>query len=62
MNKKTLNMVLMIVTAGLGIAGLVFVLISIFTEHHSLMPGMLCIVLGNLCNLIRMQMKKKGKL
>ena len=61
MNKKTLNTLLMIGTAGLAVAGLVLVLISIFSDSHTLMPGMLCVVLGNLCNLIRIRVQKKGQ-
>ncbi|MBR6088906.1 MAG: hypothetical protein IKP86_03160 [Anaerolineaceae bacterium] len=58
MNKKTMNTILTIAAALLGIAGLVLLLISIFSEHQTLLPGMLCVVLGTLCNLIRMQQQK----
>ena len=59
MNKKTLNTALIIAAAGLGIAALVLVLLSIFTDRNTLMPGLLCVVLGNLFNLIRTQYVNK---
>ena len=60
MNKKMLNMLPVIAAAGFGIAGLVLVLLSIFSDRHTLIPGLLCVALGTICNLIRTLRQKKS--
>ena len=55
MNQKTLNMLLNIAGAGLGVAGLVLILLSIFTVKW----GMLCVALGSILGFIRMLRNKK---
>ena len=59
MNQKTLNMLLNIAGAGLGVTGLVLILLSIFTEKDTLKWGMLCVALGCILNFIRMLWNKK---
>ena len=46
MNQKTLTTLLAIAGVGLGVAGLIFILLSIFTERGTLKWGMLCVALG----------------
>ena len=58
MNQKTLNMLLNIAGAGLGVAGLVLILLSIFTEKDTLKWGMLCVALGSILGIIRMRRNK----
>lgn len=58
MNKKTLNAFLNIAGAGLGIAGLTLILISIFTEKDTLKWGMLCAALGSILVFFRMLRNK----
>ena len=60
MNQKTLKTVLIIAGAGLGVAGLVFILLSVFTEKDTLKWGMLCVALGCILNCIRMLRNKKA--
>ena len=60
MNKKTLNILLAIAGAGLGVAGLILILLSIFTENDTLKWGMLCVALGCILNFIRMLWNKKA--
>ena len=60
MNQKTLNMLLNIAGAGLGVAGLVLILLSIFTEKDTLKWGMLCVALGSISVFIRMLRNKKA--
>ena len=60
MNKKTLTALLNIAGIGLGVAGLVFILLSIFTERDTLKWGMLCVALGCILNFIRMLWNKKA--
>ena len=59
MNKKTLNTVLNIAGITLGVAGLVFILLSIFAEKDTLKWGMLCVALGCILNFIRILWNKK---
>ena len=59
MNNKTLNMLLNIAGAGLGVTGLVLILLSIFTEKDTLKWGMLCVALGSILGFIRMLRNKK---
>ncbi|MBR3643465.1 MAG: hypothetical protein IKN57_08165 [Parasporobacterium sp.] len=56
---KILNILLNIAGIGLGIAGLIFILISIFTEKDFLKWGMLCVALGCILSFIRMLRNKK---
>ncbi len=60
MNKKTLNTVLSIAGIALGAAGLILILLSIFTEKDTLKWGMLCVALGCILNFIRMLWNKKA--
>ena len=60
MNNKTLNMLLNIAGAGLGVAGLVLILLSIFTERDTLKWGMLCVALGSILALVRMLRNRKA--
>jgi uncharacterized membrane protein len=59
MNKKTLNTILNIAGIMLGIAGLILILFSIFTEKDTLKWGMLCVALGCILNFIRIMWNKK---
>ena len=58
MTKKTLNIVLNVAGIGLGIAGLILILLSIFTEKDTLKWGMLCVALGSILGCIRMLRNK----
>ena len=60
MNNKTLNMLLNIAGAGLGVAGLVLILLSIFTERDTLKWGMLCVASGSILAFARMLWNKKA--
>jgi hypothetical protein len=60
MNKETLTALLNITGIGLGTAGLVFILISIFTEKDTLKWGMLCVALGCILGFIRTLWNKKA--
>ncbi len=60
MNKKGLNAVLNIAGAGLGVAGLVLILLSIFAEKDTLKWGMLCVALGSILAFIRMLRNRKA--
>ena len=59
MRKKTLNLFLNATGVGLGLAGLILILISIFTEKDTLKWGMLCIALGSILTFIRILLKPK---
>ena len=60
MNKKTLNTVLNIAGIALGAAGLILIVLSIFTEKDTLKWGMLCVAIGCILNSIRMLWNKKA--
>ncbi len=60
MNKVVLNSVLTIAGIVLGAAGLILILLSIFTEKDTLKWGLLCVALGCILNFIRMQRYKKA--
>ena len=60
MNNKTLNTLLTIAQAGLGIAGLIFILLSIFAEKNTLTWGLLFVALGALLSIIRTLWNKKS--
>lgn len=56
MDKKTIQILFLISSIGLAIAGLIFILISIFDNEKSewiLPAGLFCVVLSNLFNIIR---------
>ena len=59
MNKKPLNIVLETAGMALGGAGLILILLSVFTEKDTLKWGMLCVALGCILNFIRMLWNKK---
>ena len=58
MNKKILHVILCITGAGLGVAGLILILLSIFTETDTLKWGMLSVALGSILVFIQ---TKRGK-
>lgn len=61
MKKPTLNILLVIASLSLAIAGLIFVVISIFGENASswiLPAGLFCAILSNLFNIIRTTLLK----
>ena len=58
MNRKTLTV---IAAAGLGPAGLVLILLSVFAIKGTLTAGLLCVTLGMLFNAIRTFGLKKGQ-
>ena len=60
MNKKTLNTVLNIAGIALGAAGLILILLSIFTEKDTLKWGMLCVAIGSILVFIRMLKNKNA--
>ena len=51
MKQKTLNTVLGIAGGLLGIAGVILILVSIFTDKDVLKWGMLCVALGSILTL-----------
>ncbi len=53
MNNKTVTLILNTVGAGLGLAGLILILLSIFTEKDTLKWGMFCVALGSILVFIR---------
>ena len=55
-----LNAVLNIAGIVLGAAGLILILLSIFTEKDTLKWGLLCVALGGILSFIRMQRYKKA--
>ena len=59
-NQKASNILLNIAGAGLGTAGLILILISIFTEKDTLKWGMLCTAAGSILVFIRMLLNKKA--
>ena len=64
MNKKLCSKWMIIASLVLGLAGLVFILVSVFDADASnamLIIGMLCITAGNLFNVIRMQQNRKDQ-
>ena len=53
MNQKTLNTLITAAAAVLGVAGLVFLLLSVFAEKNTLVWGLLCVALGSILSFIR---------
>lgn len=47
--KNKLNTVLAAAGALLGVAGLVLILISVFSDGFPLLRGLLCVALGSMC-------------
>ncbi len=63
MDKKSRNTLLMIASAGLGLAALVLILISVFGSSETnwvLTAGLFCVALGTLINIIRLMLNKKN--
>ena len=60
MKKKGLNAILTIAGTGLGAAGLILILLSIFTEKDTLKWGMLCVALGSIAAFVRMLRNRKA--
>ena len=58
MNRKALNTRLNIAGAGLGMAGLILILLSIFTEKDTLKWGMLCVAIGSILVFTRLLKNK----
>lgn len=64
MDKKLINRLFFIVSICLLIAGVVFLCVSIFGNHKTIMPleyALGCILLSNLFNIIRQIKNKKIK-
>ncbi len=62
MNKRVLERLLLIAAVGLGVAGLIFLGLTLFAKERGLLwPGLLCISLANIFNLIRHEFKQKGE-
>ena len=60
MKEKKLNVFMNIAGTGLGTAGLILILLSIFTEKDTLKWGMLCVALGSILAFFRMLLNKKS--
>ncbi len=60
MDKRVLHILLNMAGAGLGIAGLILILLSIFMETDTLRWGMLCVASGSILALVRMLWNKKS--
>ncbi len=59
MGKKGFNALLNIAGAGLGAAGLILILLSIFTEKDTLKWGMLCVAVGSILAFARKLWNRK---
>ncbi len=59
MSKRALNTFMSIVGASLGAVGIICILLSVLAEKNTLIWGLLCVVLGTLCNIIRMPRMKE---
>lgn len=62
MERKQTNTLLLIASAGLTAAGIIFLLMAIFEEDKSnwvLASALFCILLSNLFNIVRMQLNRK---
>ena len=60
MKSKKSNTILNAAGAGLGMAGLILILLSIFTEKDTLKWGMLCVASGSILAFARMLWNKKA--
>ena len=64
MNKKKTNTLILIASAGLAIAAIIFLCVAIFDEAKSnwvLYSALVCVVLSNLFNVIRASFNKEEK-
>ena len=61
MDNKTICTILLIASAGLFVAGMIYLLLAIFYENESSWEFLTCIVLANIFNLIRISLNKKKK-
>lgn len=64
MNQKTTNTLLLIASAGLAIAGIIFLCVEIFGETKSnweLCSAIVCVLLSSLFNVIRVSFNRKEK-
>ena len=61
MNQKTLNTLINIAGIGLGAAGLVFLLLSVFAEKSTLNRGLLCVALGSVLFFVRLYLNRKAQ-
>lgn len=64
MNKKKTNTLILIASAGLAIAAIIFLCVAIFGEAKSNLvfpTALVCVVLSNLFNVIRVSFHKKEK-
>ena len=61
MNNKTLNTLLTVAGAGLGIAAIVLILLSVLSDRNTLIPGLVCVAVGSVCTWIRMLTKKQAQ-
>lgn len=52
MNQKTLNTLMNAAIAGLCVAGLLFILLSIFADMNTMTWGLLCMALFNLMRIL----------
>jgi len=62
MDNKTIKTLLVIASAGLAIAGIIFLCISIFgdkSNNNALSIALACVLLSNLFNVIRVLNNKK---
>lgn len=60
MSKSMLNTLLNTAGAGLGAAGLILILLSVFTGNNTLIPGLLCVASGSISGIIRMLWNKNA--
>lgn len=64
MDRKKTNTLLLIASAGLAVAGIIFLFVEIVGEDKSnwvLASALFCILLSNLFNIVRMQQNRKKK-
>lgn len=61
MDKKRIAMLLLVSSGGLAVAGIIFLVISMFGYRNgwSLCTAMVCVLLSNLFNIIRCQLHKR---
>ena len=53
MNKETVKLLLNTSAVGLGAAGIILILLSVFAEMNTLKWGLLCVALGSILCFIR---------
>ncbi len=62
MNMQLVDRLLLMAAGGLAVAGLIFLGLTLFAKERGLLwPGLLCVSLANIFNLIRIQLKRKGE-